>query len=224
MLPARATGALRGFVELVEGLDAIFRMPSGCFEQTSSTTYPNVLALDYLRRTKKTVPEVEAKARQYIHVGYQRLISFEVSGGGFDWFGNPPANRTLTAYGLMEFEDMACVHDVDPRLIERTRGWLLSQRRPNGSWGNEQGMLDDGLAGSVNRGGNLDLAATAYIGWAVFGQVDCSITDAFTLSGEDPEGVFPAVLGHEGGAVVEERVGLDAHLLTESTETALWLQ
>ena len=29
-------------------------------------------------------------------------------------------------------------------------------------------------------------------------------TDAFTLSGEDPEGIFPAVLGHEGGGVVEE--------------------
>ena len=29
-------------------------------------------------------------------------------------------------------------------------------------------------------------------------------TDAFTLSGEDPEGVFPAILGHEGGGVVVE--------------------
>ncbi len=29
-------------------------------------------------------------------------------------------------------------------------------------------------------------------------------TDAFTLSGEDPEGIFPSVLGHEGGGVVEE--------------------
>jgi S-(hydroxymethyl)glutathione dehydrogenase/alcohol dehydrogenase len=29
-------------------------------------------------------------------------------------------------------------------------------------------------------------------------------TDAFTLSGEDPEGAFPAILGHEGGGVVEE--------------------
>jgi len=28
-------------------------------------------------------------------------------------------------------------------------------------------------------------------------------TDAFTLSGEDPEGVFPAVLCHEGGGIVE---------------------
>ena len=29
-------------------------------------------------------------------------------------------------------------------------------------------------------------------------------TDAFTLSGEDPEGIFPSVLGHEGGGIVEE--------------------
>ena len=27
-------------------------------------------------------------------------------------------------------------------------------------------------------------------------------TDAYTLSGDDPEGVFPAVLGHEGGGIV----------------------
>ena len=29
-------------------------------------------------------------------------------------------------------------------------------------------------------------------------------TDAFTLSGEDPEGLFPAILGHEGAGVVAE--------------------
>ena len=29
-------------------------------------------------------------------------------------------------------------------------------------------------------------------------------TDAFTLSGEDPEGIFPVILGHEGGGVVEQ--------------------
>lgn len=28
-------------------------------------------------------------------------------------------------------------------------------------------------------------------------------TDAYTLSGNDPEGIFPAILGHEGGGIVE---------------------
>lgn len=156
------------FSQVVEGLDAIFQMPYGCFEQTSSTTYPNVLALQYLRSTGKNAPEIEAKARQYIHLGYQRLLSFEIKGGGFDWFGRPPANRTLSAYGLMQFQDMAKVHDVDPQVIQRTRDWLLAQQRPDGSWPSEAGMLNDGLAGSVYRGGTPDLAATAYIAWAVF--------------------------------------------------------
>ncbi len=157
------------FSQVVEGLDAIFRMPSGCFEQTSSTPYPNVLALNYLKRTGKSVPAVEAKARQYIHLGYQKLLTFEMKGGGFEWFGRPPANRPLTAYGLMEFQDMARVHDVDPALIERTRRRLLAQRKPDGSWPAERGMINDGLAGSVQRGGNPDLGTTAYIAWAVFG-------------------------------------------------------
>ena len=156
------------FSQLIEGLDAIFAMPSGCFEQTSSTTYPNVLALDYLRRTKKTVPSVEAKAREYIHVGYQRLLSFEIDRGGFDWFGNPPANMLLSAYGLMEFEDMAQVHDVDPNLIQRTRNWLLSRRQADGSWSAAQDALHDDWAGTWREGRQDNLGPTAFIAAAVF--------------------------------------------------------
>ena len=29
-------------------------------------------------------------------------------------------------------------------------------------------------------------------------------TDEFTLSGDDPEGLFPAILGHEGAGIVKE--------------------
>ena len=33
-------------------------------------------------------------------------------------------------------------------------------------------------------------------------------TDEFTLSGADPEGMFPAILGHEGAGIVRE-IGAD---------------
>ena len=44
------------FSEIVEGLDSIFQAPYGCFEQTSSTTYPNVLVLDYMKRMGRLAP------------------------------------------------------------------------------------------------------------------------------------------------------------------------
>jgi uncharacterized protein YfaS (alpha-2-macroglobulin family) len=144
-------------------------MPYGCFEQTSSTTYPNVLALDYLKRTGKTSFALEQKARHYIHLGYQRLLTFEVAGGGFDWYGRGPANVALSAYGLMEFQDMARVHDVDPKLIDRTRAWLLSKRGPDGSW-----------AGDGRFGGNH--AGTAYVAWAVFQDAETRKVGGSTLA------------------------------------------
>jgi uncharacterized protein YfaS (alpha-2-macroglobulin family) len=65
--------------QVVEGLDSMLRMPYGCFEQTSSTTYPNVLVLDYLKTTNQAAPEVQMKAEEYINLGYQRLTTFEVA-------------------------------------------------------------------------------------------------------------------------------------------------
>jgi hypothetical protein len=111
------------------------------------------LALQYLQKTGRSVPAVEAKARGYIHAGYQRLLTFEVPGGGFSPYGQEPADIKLTAYGLMEFRDMARVHTVDPALIDRTRKWLLSQRNPNGGWG----------------GGLSDPVLTAYVAAAIWG-------------------------------------------------------
>jgi hypothetical protein len=150
--------------QVVEGMDSLLRMPFGCFEQTSSTTYPNVLALDYMRRTKKLTPEVHAKAEGYIGNGYQRLLTFEVPGGGFSWFGNAPANKILTSYGLMEFSDMSRVHDVDPRLIQRTQQWLAAQQQADGSWKPDASAINEG---ATNRYSTDVLRITAYIAWAL---------------------------------------------------------
>ena len=150
--------------QLIEGMDSILQMPGGCFEQTSSSTYPNVLALDYMKRTKKLTPEIHLKAESYIATGYQRLLTFEVPGGGFSWFGQAPANKILTAYGLMEFNDMAKVSDVDPRLIARTRQWLAAQQQPDGGWKPDTNFINEG---ATNRYNSDRLRITAYIAWAL---------------------------------------------------------
>ncbi len=150
--------------QVVEGLDSILRMPNGCFEQTSSSAYPNALVLDYLQQTKQASPEVQLKAEEYINLGYQRLTTFEVPGGGFSLFGRAPADRMLTAYGLQEFSDMRRVHDVDPALIQRAAEWLLSQQQSDGSWENDRGLVHESSWSNLK---NNRLPVTAYIVWSL---------------------------------------------------------
>ncbi|MFW5840514.1 MAG: alpha-2-macroglobulin family protein, partial [Planctomycetota bacterium] len=152
------------FSQVVEGLDSILRMPGGCFEQTSSATYPNILVMDYMKTTGKVTPEIQMKAEGFINSGYQRLLSFECDGGGFEWFGKNPAHRILTAYGLMEFYDMSKVHDVDPAVIQRTQAWLARCQEEDGSYKPSAGGIQEG---AINKFTSDVFRNTAYITWAL---------------------------------------------------------
>ena len=118
-----------------------------------------MLVLDYLQTTSQANPEIQLTAEKYVATGYQRLVTFEVPSGGFSLFGQPPAEVFLTAYGLMEFSDMAKVYPVDSDLIDRTASWLLSQQQPGGTW-LEQGYSEHWQISS-------ELPTTAYITWAL---------------------------------------------------------
>jgi hypothetical protein len=112
-----------------------------------------------MQATGQTSPEVQMTAEKYVGTGYQRLLTFEVPGGGFSLFGNAPAEVFLTAYGLMEFTDMANVYPVDPAVIQRTAQWLLDQQGPDGTWA-EQGYSEHWQINSA-------VPTTAYITWAL---------------------------------------------------------
>lgn len=119
--------------------------------------------VNYLRTHKIDNAELMMKAEQYMNIGYQRLLGFEVDGGGFDWYGNPPANIILSAYGLLEFNDMAKVFDIDERVIDRTQAWLLNKQKEDGRWtldaGGRTAWSWSGLSG--------DLIVTAYVAWSI---------------------------------------------------------
>lgn len=151
--------------QAIDGLAGMLRQPYGCFEQTSSINYPNVLVLDYLRATNQQSPDIELRAEYYINAGYQRLLTFEVPGtpGGFSLFGGPPPETMLTAYGLMQFADMSRVRYVDPALLDRTAQFLIDRQQASGGW-DPLGMSVSVAGTDENTG---DLAATAYIVWAL---------------------------------------------------------
>ncbi len=124
-------------------------------------TYPNVLVMGYLKATGQLTPETAMKLKHAIHLGYQRLLTFETPDGGFDWYGRSPGKTILTAYGLLEITAMSKVHDVDPAWIARIAKWLLAQQMPDGRFPAE------GCPHSWRGTEGSSLAATAYVTWAL---------------------------------------------------------
>nr|MCU0867644.1 MG2 domain-containing protein [Planctomycetota bacterium] len=120
---------------MLAGLDGMLQEPHGCFEQTSSTNYPNTLVLQLLETSGDNLPvAAAARARELLAKGYQRLVGFECKRGGFEWFGKDPGHEALTAYGLLQFHDMGRVFAVDQPMVARTRDWLLGRRNGKGDF------------------------------------------------------------------------------------------
>jgi hypothetical protein len=154
--------------DLQKGLEALLREPCGCFEQTSSSNYPNVMILDYLKESDQAQPQIEKKARALMDRGYGKLVSFEcidpatkTKKQGYEWFGQTaPPHEALTAYGLLQFTDMAKYQPVDQAMVERTKKYLLSKRNAQGGFDRNQRALD-------TFGRAPDHITDAYIVWAL---------------------------------------------------------
>src|SRR5204862_1689145 len=127
---------------MTAALQSLLHEPYGCFEQTSSTSYPMVMAQQYFLTHTGVEPAIIEKTRSLLEVSYKRLTGFETRTKGYEWFGADPGHEALTAYGLMQFTDMAQVRSVDKDMLDRTRTWLLSRRDGNGGFSLNRKALD----------------------------------------------------------------------------------
>lgn len=166
------TGALPGSIKasvtmypsplasMTKGMEAMIREPGGCFEQTSSSNYPNIMVLSYLATNDAADAALVQKTQGTLDRGYKLLTGYETKQKGYEWFGQTPGHEALTAYGLMEFADMAKVYDVDRAMVERTAEWLMSRRDGKGGFLRSQQALD-------SFGRASEPTTNAYIMWAL---------------------------------------------------------
>ena len=146
---------------LVSGMEGLIREPGGCFEQTSSSNYPNVMVLRYLEEQGVADPALVSRTMGMLDRGYARLVGYESPKKGYEWFGGDPGHEALTAYGLLEFQDMRAVYgDVDAQMMERTADWLMSRRDGRGGFDRDAKALDSFGRASAE-------VTDAYIVWSL---------------------------------------------------------
>jgi hypothetical protein len=158
---ARVTLYPTPLATVVSGLDSILQEPYGCFEQASSSNYPNVMVVSYLQERKLAEPALLGRASALLDAGYKKLAPYETPTKGYEWFGGAPGHEALTAYGLMEFADMRAVYpEVDEGMVKRTAEWLLARRDGKGGFQRNERALDSFGAASPE-------VTNAYIVWAL---------------------------------------------------------
>jgi hypothetical protein len=119
---------------VVESIEGIMRRPYGCAEQAISAAYPSLLALRAYKRTGKEPTAIAAKARRYVQSGYERLLNYRASSGGFSYWGRGDADLALTAYALRFLHDAQDFVEVDESVVKEAHEWLVKQQRGDGSW------------------------------------------------------------------------------------------
>ncbi len=129
--------------DLMTGIESIIREPSGCFEQTSMSNYPNIMALNYMNTTGFDDAKLLASIDSKLDRGYKKLTAYETKEKGYEWFGSAPGHEALTAYGLMQFNDMKDVYaDVSNKMVERTANWIMSRKDGKGGFKKNPRALD----------------------------------------------------------------------------------
>ncbi len=161
---------------MTESLARLIREPYGCFEQTSSTTYPMTMAQQYFQSHSGVDPKLVASAREKLEAGYKRLVGFETKEKGYEWFGENPGHEALTAFGLMHFADMKQVREVDAEMLARTRTWMMQQRDGKGGFERKRRALHTWIEDADT--------SNAYITWALLESAERPAEMARELSKE----------------------------------------
>jgi hypothetical protein len=118
---------------VIESVEAIMARPYGCGEQSISSTYPSLLLLRNYKQTGEDF-HLRARAQRYLNDGYSRLLNYREEDGGFSYWGRGEPDVAVTAYALRFLIDASDVIDVDEKVIDGARDWLLKQQGTDGGW------------------------------------------------------------------------------------------
>jgi hypothetical protein len=77
---------------------------------------------------------VARHAREYVREGYEKLLSYRESDGGFSYWGKGGSDLAVTGHVLRTLIDSKTYVEVDQKLIEGARDFIIKQQQPDGSW------------------------------------------------------------------------------------------
>ncbi|XP_053399007.1 CD109 antigen-like [Mercenaria mercenaria] len=155
-----AIGDLMG--PIVNSLDKLLRMPTGCGEQTMLGFAPDVFVTNYLAATSQLTGDIEEKAINFLEKGYQRELTFRHKDGSFSAFGDRDKSGSmwLTAFVTKSFHQAKKQIFIDDEIINRAIYWMVSRQNSNGSFPEPGRVIHKDMQGGGSASG---LGLTAFV-------------------------------------------------------------
>lgn len=145
----------------IKNLEKLIRLPYGCGEQNMLNFVPNIVILNYLKNTHQLTVEIEAKAKKFMEIGYQRELSYKHKDGSFSAFGESDKNGStwLTAFVARSFRQAADHITIQDHIIDESLKWLSENQAADGSFPEKGSICHKEMQGGSSNG----LALTAYV-------------------------------------------------------------
>lgn len=169
----RCVGDLLGGT--IKNLQNLIRLPYGCGEQNMLNFVPNIVVLNYLKNTQQLSSEVEAKAKKYMEIGYQRELTYKHDDGSFSAFGKNDDNGStwLTAFVAKSFQQASSHIDIQQSIIDSALAWLSKSQAEDGSFLERGNICHKEMQGGAANGAAL----TAYVLTAF---LECKVNSSST--------------------------------------------
>lgn len=153
-------GSILGGV--IKNLQQLIRLPYGCGEQNMINFVPNIVVLNYLKNTDQLTDEIEAKAKKFMEIGYQRELHYMHYDGSFSTFGQnyyKSGSTWLTAFVARSFQQASEHIAIEYSIISKALTWLAEGQSQNGSFVEKGSIFDKEMQSGAANG----LALTAYV-------------------------------------------------------------
>nr|KAG5700006.1 hypothetical protein BaRGS_001825 [Batillaria attramentaria] len=132
---------------IVDGVEEMLRLPTGCGEQNLIYLGPNVYVMRYLRAVGRLTSAVEKKARAFVRQGLMRQMTFRKDDGSFGTWPHAASSTWLTAFAMKILCQTNHFVPVDMNATCVALDWLRTRQRTDGSfiedvWVTHREMLD----------------------------------------------------------------------------------
>ncbi|XP_050403081.1 venom factor [Patella vulgata] len=146
---------------IINGVDTLLKLPTGCGEQNLIHLAPNVYVMRYLKATGRLQSGVEKKARAFMRQGMMRQLTFKKDDGSFATWPHAESSTWLTAFALKVLNQARSFIPIDTNVTCQALRWILDKQISDGSFREDSWVMHKEMLGGTT--GETTLAAFVLI-------------------------------------------------------------